>query len=119
VRLPDNDGSKLHASESCQERAISRRRMLRSIGALPPIWKLDHLGALEFILPEENEHRVELPLQLSEAMRQEIAELREISHDVVVVLREQADQNLEALRHRLASTLLRLQQRDPVTPLLH
>ena len=45
-------------------------------------------------------------------LRQEIAELRDITSDVVRGLREQADADVMALRHRLAAALLRLAQRD-------
>jgi hypothetical protein len=50
-------------------------------------------------------------------LHEEIAELRSIMSDVVVGLRERADQDVAALRAKLQGVLLRLAQRDKHLPL--
>jgi hypothetical protein len=54
-----------------------------------------------------DEHERELA-----AVKREIADLREILHDVTVVLCEQADQKLANLRKQLEIALIKLAPRD-------
>ena len=51
------------------------------------------------------------------ALRGEVDELRGVFRDVVAMLREQADQDVVALRRQLELALIRLIRRDPATPL--
>jgi len=51
-----------------------------------------------------------------DGLRRELHELRSIFEDVVRCLREQAEQNVDDLRHQLEVLLARL-ERDPAQPL--
>jgi hypothetical protein len=50
-------------------------------------------------------------------MQAEVTELREILHDVTVIVRQQADCDVATLRRQLQAVLLRLTRRDPAQPL--
>jgi hypothetical protein len=52
-----------------------------------------------------------------EDLRREVAELRSIFQDVVATLRQQAEQDVHALRAKLEAALARLERRDPTQPL--
>jgi hypothetical protein len=51
------------------------------------------------------------------ALHGEVDELRGIFHDVVTMLRSQAEADVSALRAQLEFALIRLTRRDPATPL--
>jgi uncharacterized protein Yka (UPF0111/DUF47 family) len=50
-------------------------------------------------------------------LRREVDELRSIFEDVVHTLRQQAESDVDQLRRQLMAALVRLQRRDPNTPL--
>jgi hypothetical protein len=50
------------------------------------------------------------------ALKAEVAELREVLQLVTSVTRQNAEQDVAALRHTLEYALARLQRRDPSTP---
>ena len=63
-------------------------------------------------LIEAREHQSEM-----EALRAEVAELREVLEVVVRATREQAEADLHELRRQLQAALARLQRRDLTKPL--
>ena len=82
------------------------------VHAMAASMRADLVELHERHLAEHNALRVEL-----NAMRAEVAELRDVMLLITSTLHQQAEHDVHTLRRQLETALVRLERRDPAQPL--